>query len=628
MFTESSRKMLRHLLRQLLISLFVVELVKAVSRPSYMCSPSTSEVAASSEGRIISPTLTTDQAVDCYLELTGIPENSWFGLQANTLNLPCVQQYSCWGTWCKTGESFLQVDQLGVKLCQPAPTYIYHYKNYAGSLKVRLYSDNYRAEIYRFMLTYTVASVIDIGELIPSHTVDTKGQYSGFVVSHSNYIYGHHSVSEFYRGSINSTLTLTNLDSNTVEIFFDSLDLDFSNSSCLDHLNIRHGEQVTKVCGDMQSTVRYLDNWVPFTTTNKEISFQLVTSSTQHSDGFRFQYRMLYPAVTTSTQGNIVETTQSISVQSTHNIPTTKQVATPEPTTTTQPSTTAQPTTTTTTTARATTTTTTATATEQPSKTTVGPTTTTTTTSRPTTTTSTTTTTTTTSRPTTSTARQTTASTTKSPTTVKSTPASASPISTDKTSSLNTQSHGEINLPPTSPVTPPASPVSSTVKRLFAAAPTRKLAAKRPVTTTMMLFSTEDASFELPGAENSEQIKKEKTNIFSGDKKKLFMVMGAGGAAVMLIFIVIIAVVVVKRRKSSNSEKSSVNKEAKISGAEDPSRPSSLANADYKLVATDDTPPYYDSPQPGSLSTTFAPKSSATEGDHNIPLKNSTDIES
>jgi len=89
---------------------------------------------------------------------------------------------------------------------------------------------------------FSVASVIDIGELIPSHTVDTKGQYSGFVVSHSNYIYGHHSVSEFYRGSINSTLTLTNLDSNTVEIFFDSLDLDFSNSSCLDHLNIRHGE--------------------------------------------------------------------------------------------------------------------------------------------------------------------------------------------------------------------------------------------------------------------------------------------------------------------------------------------------------------------------------------------------
>jgi len=124
-----------------------------------MCSPSTSEVAASSEGRIISPTLTTDQAVDCYLELTGIPENSWFGLQANTLNLPCVQQYSCWGTWCKTGESFLQVDQLGVKLCQPAPTYIYHYKNYAGSLKVRLYSDNYRAEIYRFMLTYTGETV-------------------------------------------------------------------------------------------------------------------------------------------------------------------------------------------------------------------------------------------------------------------------------------------------------------------------------------------------------------------------------------------------------------------------------------------------------------------------------------
>jgi len=48
----------------------------------------------------------------------------------------------------------------------------------------------------------------------------------------------------------------------------------------------------------------------------------------------------------------------------------------------------------------------------------------------------------------------------------------------------------------------------------------------------------------------------------------------------------------------------------------------SSVDADYKLVATDDTPPYYDSPQPGSLSTTFAPKSSATEGDHNIPLKN------
>ena len=126
-----------------------------------------------------------------------------------------------------------------------------------------------------------VASVIDRGSGVPStHTLDISGQQVGYVVSHSGY-----DTLANYRLSTNSSLTLTGITSNVIEIKFEEFEFETS-PSCPDYLLIT---TLDKICQRPDD-----DLVVHLNRETTEITFNFVTNVATPKSGFWLKYWSKY----------------------------------------------------------------------------------------------------------------------------------------------------------------------------------------------------------------------------------------------------------------------------------------------------------------------------------------------
>ena len=130
-------------------------------------------------------------------------------------------------------------------------------------------------------INIVVASVIDRGSRVPStHTLNISGQEVGYVVSHADYDF--YNTFANYRLSTNSSLTLTGIESNVIEIKFEEFKLETS-PSCPDYLLVTTLEKICQRPED--DLVVYLKEKA------KEVTFNFVTNDEVTKNGFWLQYR-------------------------------------------------------------------------------------------------------------------------------------------------------------------------------------------------------------------------------------------------------------------------------------------------------------------------------------------------
>ena len=130
-------------------------------------------------------------------------------------------------------------------------------------------------------INITVASVIDRGSRVsPAHAFNISGQEVGYVVSHSGYDF--YNTYANYRFNTNSSLTLTGITSNVIEIIFEKFELETS-PSCRDYLLITTLEKICQRPDD--DLVVYLNG------ETTEITFNFVTNAYPSKNGFWLQYK-------------------------------------------------------------------------------------------------------------------------------------------------------------------------------------------------------------------------------------------------------------------------------------------------------------------------------------------------
>ena len=123
-----------------------------------------------------------------------------------------------------------------------------------------------------------MASVIDKESGVPStNKMNISGQEVGYVASHAGY-----DTFANYSSNTNSSLTLTGITSNLIEIKFEEFELDTS-PSCPDYLLIT---TLDKICQRPED-----DLVVHLNRETTEITFNFVSNSEVSKNGFWLQYK-------------------------------------------------------------------------------------------------------------------------------------------------------------------------------------------------------------------------------------------------------------------------------------------------------------------------------------------------
>ena len=126
-----------------------------------------------------------------------------------------------------------------------------------------------------------MASVIDRGSRAsPTNSLDISGQQVGYVVSHAGYDF--YNAYANYRFNTNSSLTLTGITSNVIEIIFEKFELETS-PSCPDYLLITTLEKICQLPDE--GLVVHLNR------ETTEITFNFVADFRISKKGFWLQYR-------------------------------------------------------------------------------------------------------------------------------------------------------------------------------------------------------------------------------------------------------------------------------------------------------------------------------------------------
>ena len=108
--------------------------------------------------------------------------------------------------------------------------------------------------------------------------LNISGQDYGYIVSHDRY--GRYK----YQSKINSSLTLTDLNTNKVEIVFQNFTLQKKqNGVCLDYLLI---SGLNKICEPPASNIV-----VDLNSSVNQITFSFFTDGRQRADGFWLSYK-------------------------------------------------------------------------------------------------------------------------------------------------------------------------------------------------------------------------------------------------------------------------------------------------------------------------------------------------
>ena len=125
---------------------------------------------------------------------------------------------------------------------------------------------------------FTVAKVIDVDtQATGSRTIDISGEDYGYIVSHKWY------GQQNYQNNRTWTLTLTGLQSNNVEIYFEQFDVEKGDAECYDYLQI---DSLYKLCEKPTNPII-----VNVDLSTNEISFTFTTDNSIGRKGFWLRYK-------------------------------------------------------------------------------------------------------------------------------------------------------------------------------------------------------------------------------------------------------------------------------------------------------------------------------------------------